>query len=232
VADGALLELVHAEIDGELDAQQRGELAGRLLADPEARALGEKLRRLCDVLDGLEDVEPPGNLRQSILDALPQSGGARERPRWPAPRMRYAAVIVLSALVGAAVYLTVRGPKPSTTEVVGTIGPAGEASILDTVRLGAGPVAGRVSLYRDHSGLALRFELTADAPVDVLIATQGRTLRVDGVGGPPRVGQGKPAGMLTVGLPGLRMSAQKVELTFVMDGRLVGSATLTTPGGS
>ena len=225
------LTLIHAEIDGELDGEQRRALARQVLADPEVRLLREELRRVCAALDALEPVDPPGQLQRSILDALPQSNPVRQRPWWSAPRMRYAAVAVVSLIAGAVVYESVHGPKPSTTELVGTMGPASQVTILDAVRLEGGPVAGRVSLYSDHAGLGLEFELTASAPVDALIATQGRTLRVDGVGGPPRVGQGKPAGMLTVGLPELRMGGQKVEVTLSMDGRQVGGATLRTPGG-
>ena len=46
MADVGYLELIHAEIDGVLDERQRAELARRLLADPEARAVREELREL------------------------------------------------------------------------------------------------------------------------------------------------------------------------------------------
>jgi len=231
VADSEQLALIHAEIDGELDAHQRGELARRLLADPEVRTLREDLRRLCAALDAVADVEPPPRLRESILAALPQSTPIRERSRWPTPRIRYAAVILLVLAAGTVVYETVHGLKPSTSEVVGTIGPAGETTILDAVRLDRGRVTGRVSLYRDRTGLGLKFELSASAPVDVLIAGDGRTLRVEGVGRQDKPAQGKPGGALTVGLPGFGMDGQTIALTFLMNGREVGSTTLRAPGG-
>jgi hypothetical protein len=231
VGDSELQELLNAEIDGALDGPQRGELARRLLADPEARALREEFRRLCAALDAVEDVEPPPLLRESILAALPQSTPKREQSWWSTPRVRYAAMILLVLAAGAVVYETVHGPKPSTTEVMGTMGPAGETTILDAVRLDGGPVAGRVSLYRDRAGLGLKFELSASAPVDVLIAGDGRTLRVEGVGLQDKPEQGKPGGALTVGLPGFRMGGETITLTLLMDGRQVGSATLRAPAG-
>jgi hypothetical protein len=230
MTDDGHLALINAEIDGELDGQQRGELARSLLADPELRTLREDLRRLCAALDTVADVEPPPLLRDSILAALPQSTPIRERSWWATPRIRYAAIIVLGLASGAVVYETVHGPKPSTTEVMGTMGPAGETTILDAVRLDGGPVAGRVSLYRDRAGLGIKFELSASAPVDVLIAGDGRTLRVEGVGRQDKPAQGKPGGALTVGLPGFRMGGQTIALTFLMDGRQVGSTTLRAPG--
>ena len=71
MADSGRLALIHAEIDGELDGRQRAELARALLADPEIQVLREDLRRVCAALDVLEDVDPPQQLRQSVLDALP-----------------------------------------------------------------------------------------------------------------------------------------------------------------
>jgi hypothetical protein len=231
MADSDPLSLIHAEIDGELDGQQRGELARRLLADPEVRALREDFQRLCAALDAVAGVEPPPELRESILDALPQSARLKRQSWWSEPRTRYAAIILLVLTTGAVVNETVHGPKPSTTEVMGTMGSARETTILDAVRLDGGPVAGRVSLYRDRAGLGLKFELSASGPVDVLIAGDGRTLRVEGVGLQDKPGQGKPGGALTVGLPGFGMEGETIALTFLMNGHQVGSATLRAPGG-
>jgi hypothetical protein len=72
-------------------------------------------------------------------------------------------------------------------------------------------------------GLAVALELTASAPVDVLVATEGHTLRINGLA----TQSGAPASQV-VALPG-GMKGQAVELTFLMSGRHVGSATLTVP---
>ena len=231
MADSEQLALIHAEIDGELDPHQRGELARRLLADPDARVLREDLGRLCQALNALEEVEPPGELRRSILDALPQLTPQRWQSWWSEPRIRYAAVILVVLSAGAVMYQTVHGPQPSGTESAGTLVSAGEPALVDEVDLADEPVAGRVSLYRDRLGLRIKLELAANAPVDVLIAGDGRKLQVSGVGGQDKPGQGKPGGALTVGLPGFRMGGQTITLTFLMDGRQVGGATLRAPGG-
>src|SRR5712671_3960893 len=159
MADSGHLALIHADIDGELDGRQRSELARYLLADPEAKALREDLRRLCTELDALKDVDPPQGLRQSILDALPQSNPPRVRSWWSAPRLRYAALIAGVLAAGTVVYETLDGPRPATSDVAGTMATADTPTTVDTVRLGNGAVAGRVSLYRDRAGLGLEFEL-------------------------------------------------------------------------
>jgi hypothetical protein len=224
MTDSGHLALIHAEIDGELDGQQRGELARYLLTDPQARALREDLRRLCTALDALEDVDPPQQLQQRILDGLPQSTPSRARSWWPAPRLRYAALIAGVLAVGTIVYETADGPRPAKSDVAGTMAAADAPTTVDTVRLGNGAVAGRVSLYRDRAGLGLKFELVASAPVDVLVASDGHALRVNGLG--MRNGPGGPR--TAVALPGFRMG-QTVDVTFLMAGRQVGRATLRAP---
>jgi anti-sigma factor RsiW len=224
MTDSGRLALIQAEIDGELDGRQRAELARALLADPAAQALREELRRLCAALDALEDVDPPRQLRQSILDALPQSIRAPAWSWWPAPRLRYAALIAGVFAAGTIVYETLNGPPPTVRDVAGTMAAADIPTTVDTVRLGNGAVVGRVSLYRNRAGLGLEFELVAEAPVDVLVASEGHTLRVNGLG--MRDGPGGPR---TVALRGFGSSGEAVDVTFLMAGREVGRATLRAP---
>jgi anti-sigma factor RsiW len=228
VADPAQLELIHAEIDGELDTAQRAELARRLLADPQMRSLREELRRLCTALDALAQAEPPSELRQGILAALPRASAKQSsagRRALPAPLWRYAAVIAGVLAAGAVVTEMLRGPTPSISEVAGTLALAPAAILVDTVRLGSGPVSGSVALYRDRSALALRFEVTADEPVDVTVASAGHTIQVTGLGG----SRPSPEAPAAVALPGVPMHGQSVDLTFLIDGHPVGRATLRAP---
>jgi hypothetical protein len=224
MTDSGHLALIHAEIDGELDGQQRAELARTLLADPEAQALREDLRRLCTALDAFEDVEPPPQLRHAILAALPQSTPSRARSWWSAPRFRYAALIAGVLAGGTVVYETVEGPAPAT-DAAGTMAAAGARATVDTVRLGNGPVSGRISLYRDRAGLGLKFELVASAPVDALVTSNGHTLRVNGLGMRDQPGEPRTA----VALPGFGMRGEAVDVTLLMGGRQVGRATLRAP---
>jgi hypothetical protein len=227
MADSEYVALVHAEIDGELDGRQRAELARRLLADPEARALREDLVRLRTLLATIEEVEPPGHVRARILQALPVSASPRSHFRWPAQHWRYAAFIAAALGAGALVYETVDGPGPASTEMAGTIAAKRPPVTLDTVTLGAGPVTGRVSLYRDGGGLGLAFDLAASAPVDVLIGSAGHSLRVDGL-----AQSGSADQRTTVALPKSETGGRRtVDLTFLMSGREVGRATLTAPEG-
>jgi hypothetical protein len=221
------LALIHAEIDGELDARQRGQLAARLLADPEARRLRDGLQGLCAMLDEVEEVEPPVELRARILEALPPSVAPLRRSRWSGPQWRYAALA--AGVLGAAVLVLemLDGQGPASTEVAGTMADGARAT-LDTVLIGGGPVAGSVSLYRDRGGLGLTFAVVSAEPLDVLVASGGHTQRVSGVGT-----SSAPAGAkTTVPLSGFDATGpQTVNLTFLSAGREVGRATLSVPEG-
>jgi anti-sigma factor RsiW len=216
------IALIHAEIDGELDAANRAELARHLLADPDARALREDLRRVCNALDGLPEVEPPAQLRQSILAALPQS--SVKRPGLASPYWRLAAVIATVMLAGAIVFETLKGAGPAAGNLSGTIA-AQTPAIVATVRLGDGPVAGRASLLHERAQWAVEFDLASSAPADVLIVSGAYSLRVNGIAGPDKAG-GPPR---RVTLSGFQASEQPVELRFLVAEKQVASATLRQP---
>jgi hypothetical protein len=235
VIDSGQLALINADIDGELDAGQRAELARLLLADPKARALRDGLKQLCQTLDAVELVEPPSDLRDSILAAVPQ----RIRPprrsglasRSTIVAWRYAAMLAAILIAGGLLSELARSPGPPPTEVVGTIALAPAATLVDTVQLGKGPISGRVSLYRDRATLALRFEITANTPLAARIASEGLVLRIDGVGLGAPDGHNALGAHPAVPLPGVPMNGQNIEVTLLSDGHAIGTATLRAPRG-
>jgi hypothetical protein len=220
------LALIHAEIDGELDTQRRAELARQLLAEPQFRALREDLKRVCDTLDGVAAVEPPPQLRASILAALPPVLATPAPPRraaWataPAARWRYAALFAGALVAATVLYKAGNGRSPDANEVAGTLGGSAARStvIVDSVHLELDQVTGRASLYRATTGLNLELQLIASAPVDVLVASGGQTQRISGLG--PRT---------AIALPDPGPGAQTVDLSFLVGGRPIGGAQLRVP---
>ena len=205
------LALIHAEIDGELDAQQRAELARQLLAEPPLRALRGDLKRVCDTLDGVAAVEPPPQLRASILAALPPMAAMPAPPRrgaWAsaaAARWRYAALFAGALFAAAFLYKASIGRGPDANEMAGTMaGSAARSTVLDTVQLHLEQLTGRASLYRGATGLHLELQLIASAPVDVLVASGGQTQRISGLGRPDSPG-GPRTAIALVGSPGTEL---------------------------
>jgi hypothetical protein len=222
MSDDARRELIHAEIDGELNASKRADLARLLLADPQARALRDQLQGLSKRLEALGETAPPPELRELVLRRLPAMTAPTTR-RWQSRPWRVAALIAGILTAGSIVYQVAGGPG-SINETVGTL-VSGASAIVDSVALGSGPVTGHASLYRDKTGLAVALEVSAAEPVDVLVTASGHSLGINGLGsGSP----GEPAHRI-VPLGIAAGQAGDIELTFLIRGRLVGHATLHAP---
>jgi anti-sigma-K factor RskA len=233
MTESPYLALIHAEIDGELDEHQRADLARHLLDDPRSRALRDGLKEVCAALDGIAAVEPPQELRSSILAALPPMSArpmpARRAARWsvPATGWRYAALFAGALISVALLYQGRIGHGPNANEVAGTMaGSAAHSPVaLDTARVDLGQVTGQVSLYRAGAGLGLELQLVASAPVDVLVVSGGQTQRISGLGRPDSPGGPRT----TVALPDFSGGAQTVDLSFLVAGRPIGSTQLKVP---
>ena len=222
------IALIHAELDGELDGGQRADLARLLLAEPQTRVLRDQLQALCSRLDAAGQVEPPPQLKDSILKRLPQVPAQTQAtyPKASLSRWRLAALIAGLVTAGSIVYETVQGPGPGSRDTAGTM--VAEAPVtVDSVALDSGPVTGRASLYRDRAGLAVGLELSAAEPVDVLISSGGHSFQINGLASQ------NPGGIThrTVPLPGVGGQGQQVELEFHIGERTVGRASLHAPPG-
>jgi hypothetical protein len=219
------LALIHAEIDGELGAAERGELARRVLADPQTRAAREELRQLCTALEGVPAVDPPAGLETRIFAVLPASHAEPRRFALPPTRWRYAAVVAGVLALGAVVFATLDGQRTGSAELAGTITASRSPVTIDAVRLDGGPITGRVSLYRDARGLGLAFDLATNLPVSVIIASGGHTLRVDALN--HEGGAGAPTEIALAGFD--TKGPQTVDVRFLSSGREIRSATLRVP---
>ena len=224
--DQAQLALINAEIDGELDERQRAELSRCLLADPALRAVRDQMRRVCAALEATPEVDPPAQLRADILAAVPHISPRRRRSEVSWKSWRYAAVLAGVLLTGTVVFRIMDfGQQPAANEMAGTLAAARTAATLDVVQLGQGAVSGRVSLVRNGTELGVAFDLAASAPVDVVIAGEGRTVHVSGLGPHGKYGSGPT----TIPLPGFGSSGQAVQLTFLIGGREVARSELREP---
>jgi hypothetical protein len=216
MADSAQLALVHAEIDGELDDRQRAELARCLLADPGFRATRDELRRLCGRLDSVEQVDPPADLLDGILASLPQAKTPMARFRVPLGGWRFAAMLAGVLVTGTIVYKITDGQGTNAAEMAGTLAGPRASQSVDLASISRGAVAGNASLIRRGSALGLALELTAGAPVDLLVASGKHSFTIKALS----------AGRTETTLPGFEDTGQPVNLTFMAGGREIGRASL------
>ena len=180
------IELIHAELDGELTAEQRAELSRLLLANPEARAFRDQLSRLFGELAKLEDAAPPAELSASVLGALripagPGPSQIRGRAWYAAPAFRYAAVFVGGLLASALLFGSGarHAAGPDLSELVGTIGgqhAAGRGAPIDRVELDLAQVNGAVNSYQLEGQLVVELDLKASEPIEIVATHGGQTV--------------------------------------------------------
>src|SRR6187399_3213408 len=83
--DARTIELINAEIDGELDAGTRAELETALRTNPDARTLHEDLVRMAAALQGMSPVSIPAQLHEHLAAAI----APQPRASWPKRLLRW-----------------------------------------------------------------------------------------------------------------------------------------------
>jgi hypothetical protein len=194
--DPRTLELIHAELDGELDAVARGELEQRLESDPLARIQRDQMQRMAASLARLPQVEPPAGLRQRWHGPRPVASAAvntspvsRITPRrqWLRPAIGLAAGVLAVAV--ALQWSGISGIEQDTRQMVGTLGGAATNGSQE-VALSATGLSGSVALTPAQAGWNLVFKLDSSGPVAVSATYEPSALRLlgydrDGASGQP-----------------------------------------------
>ena len=194
------IELIQADVDGELPAERRAELSRFLLAHPEAQALRAELVTVARALGGVAPAEPPADLRERILAALPPpsrttrhggSGGNSSVMRW-------AAAVAAVTLLGAIVFRLASEDRSAVdvSNLSGTMASPGAAAPapLDRVTVALEQVHGTVSLLGSPQGRIVEFDLAANGPVEVVVEHGGERTRVTDLGRPLVIDGSSPEG--------------------------------------
>jgi hypothetical protein len=184
------IELIQADVDGELPDGRRAELSRFLLAHPEARALRAELAALGATLGRLAPAEPPADLREQVLAALPPPS----RPARGAgsagfsTRLRWAAAIAATALLGAVVFRIASDDQSAVdaSNLYGTMASPGTAAPvrIDQVAVSTGQVDGTVTLLGSPQARIVEFDLAVNGPVEVVVDHDGERTRVTDLGQP------------------------------------------------
>lgn len=226
--DRARLEaLIQAQLDGELPAGERAELARLLLQDADARRLHDAFARTDRLLRDVPAAEPPPGLREAIL-----AGSARmERPgsnrdRWTSrSTVRIAAAFLGGLLIVGLAYVARDGRAPGM-ELQGSLGAAG-----DTVSLQSEGVTVSASMRRDGDRHRIRIDAAAPMPCEVAVKFDPATTSY--AGGAADAALTAAHGEVTVRVPTGRLStvlefsgAAPTTLELRADGRALGEARL------
>lgn len=245
--DQRSIELIHAELDGEISAAEKDELDARLQEDPGLTDLREQLRGLASALERIEPVEPPPGLRARILAAVRpvprRSIIASLLPGWQAPTMlRYGMAAAFGAAVAAvALQLgTMESAGPADVRgLVGTIASYQTPSAPEgAISLNSQGITGSIETHSQNGMVVLDFDLAAERPVGIVADYSRSGLSFGGFAQLENAAASLDAqqGRITflqqqshryaVFFDAARQAGGTIELRFLVDGELVRTETV------
>lgn len=227
------VELIHADVDGELPERHRAELGRYLLANPEAHALRDEIRRVRDALSQVPMAEPPQGLRDSILASVPLMAPGTAQVRMGRAQFRawrFAAAFAGGLLVSAIAFeLGVdRRSGFDVSEVAGTLAsqdPVARSAPSDTVQVALDQAKGTVSLFRSATMRVVEFDLAVQQTVDIVVMHDGQEARFSGLGQAGNTGNQRYA----LVLEGAGQAGSLIELRFLVSGTEIHRDVLEVP---
>lgn len=241
--DDRITELVHGEIDGVNSPEESAELRRKIMRDPAARELHDDMKQLTDALDRMGEEESPADLRDSILEALPnrsrtESTSTHEVPsptRWHLPAA-LAAGLVLGLIIGPLVINDSAEVDPS--DVVGTIG----SRLTEPVELDADRFSGTFRGVQNDTRILVTFDVEAQGPVEVTLEYDPTAVDLTGFarrGGRFAVVEARDGRFIVeaendfrgnLNLERITPATTALQLTIARDGEVIGSDSLRLEG--
>jgi len=188
--DARSLELINAEIDGELTAGERTELDALLASSAEARAMKAELQKLANLIDSVPEQEPPADLSDRIVGQIRLPG---RRPSFsfkgfftslqPVPvGVAFAAGLLLT--VGAYEMSSGQRARTDVTGMVGTMvldSPEQQRDRESRLAIEAPGISGSVAVTGVGDILVLNFDVAAEQGTEILIAMADAGLGFGGI---------------------------------------------------
>lgn len=212
--DPKIVELINADIDGEISSGDKQELETLLADSPEAQAMHAELSGLNSTLNELPDLDPPVYLKHTIMASIPRTEAQQRRSNLlhaiiAAPAMRYAAMFAAGSLITLTLISSDQLSDSAfrdVTPLVGTISsevPDGPG--IQSTRIDRPEVAGRVSLRSSGPLLIVDFDLVSSGPVDIVASYADQTVWFNG--------------FAQLESPGASISAQSGRVTMQIEGK-------------
>ena len=165
-----IAELIQADVDGELAAEDRAELSLALEDSAEAREFHDEMTRLARLMADTPDLDPPWGLRRRILDnaILPA------RPhlsRWLRPAS-YGVAIAAGVLIAVGVTQMTPQTPQDMSSLVGTMVSQGQdlsRPPTSELIIDVESVQGKVRLKDLDLAWAVEFDLKSEDAVEIVI---------------------------------------------------------------
>ena len=248
-------ELMNADIDGDISADDKALLERYLEEHPEARAYRDQLRAMCRVLDDEPTLDAPKGLGEPALARI-RPASARTRASGPSlaetinnwfsiPAVKYAMSFAAGVILTFALVTSDQASRSAfddVTSLVGTmssIDARGGAAARDDLQLSLNELAGSVSLLSAGQLMILDFDLASTQPVEIVARFDNRDIWFNGFAQLQSTGTTVAAatGQVTVRMDGQRRYAvylhnsggtdATVSLDFYSSGALLHEGELT-----
>ncbi len=183
-------ELIHADLDGELDSADREELEQRLSASETAREYRTQMQDLDAFLSRVPNQEPPDSLHASIMGSVQLPSGGRKGlafgfGRFPGyVRYGFATAAGLLLAIGMYEYRPGTDGMSDMSNLVGTIMPdrsAIKGERLSRFDFDIEQLSAEVNLVRRDEALVLEMLLDAVGPVSITVDFAGEGLEFDAI---------------------------------------------------
>lgn len=212
--DPNTVELINADIDGEISPAEKQQLDAALASDPEAQAMHAALSGISESLDALPDLDPPPHIKHTIMATIPAPKVQAERPGllqalFAAPAMRYAAMFAAGSLLTLSLISSDQMSESAFNDVTGLVGTISnqvpEGPGVRIMRIDKPEVAGRISLRNSGPLVIVDFDLVSSGPVDIVASYADQTVWFNG--------------FAQLESPGASISAESGRITMQIDGR-------------
>ncbi|MDH3614326.1 MAG: hypothetical protein OEU90_03290 [Gammaproteobacteria bacterium] len=214
--DPKYVELINADIDGEISSADRAAFEAFIADSPEAQALHAELSAVHASLDSLPELDSPPHLKHTIMASIPeQNEGARSTPGaflqtlFAAPALRYTAVFAAGSVLTLSLVssdIVSQGAFDDMTGLVGTISdqiPQGPS--IQTTPIESKDIAGTVTLHSSGPILIVDFDLVSSGPVDIVASYVDKKVWFNG--------------FAQLESPGVSVSAESGRITMQIDGK-------------
>jgi hypothetical protein len=210
------VELINADIDGEISSADRTKLEALLVDSPEARALHAELSALGVSLDSLPELDSPPHLKHTIMASIPQPKRSKQsentnfvRGLFAAPALKYTATFAAGAILTLSLISSDRASQRAFDDVTGLVGtiadPVPGGPGVHTAQIDRKEVAGTVTLRSSGPILIVDFDLVSSGPVDIVASYSDQTIWFNG--------------FAQLESPGASISAQSGRVTMQIDGK-------------
>jgi hypothetical protein len=240
------IDLINADIDGEIEHADKSALDEILAENDEARTLHSKLAALAGSIESIEPVSPPPHLRHVIMNSVNPTTTRAESPGFlqtlfASPALRYSSTFAAGVLLTLSIVSSDQISNRAFDDVTGLVGTISDpisGNLVNTVAVDDAEVAGKVSLRTSGSMLILDFDLVANSPVEIEADYADRTIWFNGFAQLESSGTtiSAKSGSVTLGMEGKRRYAVylqnggergvTVNLRFIAGGEVVHETSL------